>query len=91
MSLKFKSFPVESTVSNLRMIQQHMHWTFMQLGHAISVQVFYYSLFLNVFYFNATGIFLFDGGGGGTLGLFTVNTLKPCTLTLFFVVAGRAF
>jgi len=40
-------------------VKQHLHWTFMHLGHALSVLVFYYSLFiLNVCDFNAVEIFL---------------------------------
>jgi hypothetical protein len=49
---KWESFPDESIkLSRAAGIeQQHMQRTFIELGHAISVPVFYKSLFLNVFY-----------------------------------------
>ncbi len=31
-------------------VQQHMYWTFMELGHPLSVLVVYYFLSINVFY-----------------------------------------
>ncbi len=40
------------------MVQQHMHWTFKKLGHALSMQVLYYSLIPNVLDLNNTTIFV---------------------------------
>ncbi len=56
-----------------------MNSTFIQLFHSVSAQVFYYSLFLNVFDLNAKETFLsqpMGGGGWRTLGLFYSNCLK---------------
>jgi hypothetical protein len=48
----------------------NMHWTFVYLGHAVSMPVFYYSLQLNVrdvtnSNFNAMQNVLLEPGGGG--------------------------
>ena len=51
------------------MVQQHMHWTFMELGFDLLVPVFIYHLSLNVFYLYAVEIFPVKlmGWGGGEL------------------------
>ncbi len=48
----------------------------MILGHALSTQVCYYSLLLNVPDFNAADIFLLDVGGKATWASLTVSTLS---------------
>jgi hypothetical protein len=58
-------------------VQQHIHCTFMELGHVSSVLVFCNPLLLPMYLTQMLRKF-FPGAekmGGGGLGLFTVNTL----------------
>ncbi len=51
MLLKWKSFPYKSFKHKWRSqyaVQKHIHWTFMYLGHALSLTINTYSLLLNV-------------------------------------------
>jgi hypothetical protein len=60
MAVKWESFPDESFKYKLSAstVQQHMHWTFLYLGSALSAPIFYYSHILDVCDCNATEIIL---------------------------------
>ncbi len=57
------------------MLQQYMHGTFMKLGHALSVTVFYYSVLLNFCDFNDVDIFFLETKG---------QTLQHACMGLFY-------
>jgi hypothetical protein len=66
------------------MVQQHMHTTFANLGHALYRPVFYYPILLNFCDFNSAEIFLCgsrrDEGDEAAWASFTVHTLSVYVL-----------
>jgi hypothetical protein len=86
MVLQSESFPDESLKfkwNSQYSIQQHMQWTFMHLGHDLSVRYFIIIYYLK-FVASMTPIFLSwsrrDGEGGAAWAFFTVNTLSVTVL-----------